>query len=146
MWDSYIMLVIRIYISMENVLILANGHFLFYLSWIWSNYMCFFWYYIDIKTHVNQNFTTSTFLFFWFLDEPWDHAVWYYSIPATIKIKKTLLIILIHVITILNIVLINFYYDCKHLIVLIIVECRLGLVQSRFQQPFVINGNNHSWI
>ena len=60
------------------------------------------------------------------------------------KNKKTLLIILIHVITILNIVLINFYYDCKHLIVLIIVEYRLGLVQSRFQQSFVINGNNQA--
>jgi hypothetical protein len=106
--------------------------------------MCFFWYYIDIKTHVNRNFTTSTFLFFGFLDEASDHAVWYYLIPATIKKKPTLSIILIHVITILNIVLINFYYDCKHLIVLIIVECRLGLVQSRFQQSFVINGNNQA--
>jgi hypothetical protein len=27
----------------------------------------------------------------------------------------------------------QFYYDCKHLIVLIIVECRLGLVQSATQ-------------
>ena len=142
--DIGIMLVIRIYILMENFQILANDHFLFYLSWISSNYMCFFWYYIDIKTHVNRNFTTSTFLFFLFLDEAWDHAVWYYLIPATMKKKNTLSIILIHVITILNIVLINFYYACKHLIVLIIVECRLGLVQSRFQQSFVINGNNQA--
>jgi hypothetical protein len=111
----------------------SQWSFSFYLTWIWSNYMCFFWYYIDIKTQVNRNFTTSTFLFLGLLDEAWDHAVWYYSIPASIKInkKKTLSIILIHVITILNIVLINFYYDCKHLIVLlIIVECRFGLVQS----------------
>ena len=62
--DIGIILVIRIYILMENFQILANDHFLFYLSWIWSNYMCFFWYYIDIETHVNRNFTTSTFLFF----------------------------------------------------------------------------------
>jgi uncharacterized membrane protein len=58
---------------------------------------------------------------------------------SSYKNKKTLSIILIHVITILNIVLINFYYDCKHLIVLIIVECRLVLVQS-----FVTNCNNQT--
>ena len=133
------MLVIRIYILMENFQILANDLFFLYnLNWN------FFWYYIDIKTQVNRNFTTSTFLFLGFLDEPWDHAVCYYSIPATIKIIKKHSIILIHVITILNIVLINFYYDCKHLIVLIIVECRLGLVQSRFQQSFLINCNNQA--
>ena len=96
-----------------------------------------FWYYIDIKTQVNRNFTTGTFLFFCvYLDEPWVRAVWYYSIPATIKIKKkkpkknpTL--------NNTNSCNNNFkycfnklYYDCKHLIVLIIVVCRLSLVQS----------------
>ena len=61
-----------------------------------------------------------------------------------LKIKKKLSIILIHVKTILNIVLMNFYYDCKYLIVLIIVECRLGLARSWFQQSFVMNCNNHT--
>jgi hypothetical protein len=35
-----------------------------FLIWIWSNYICFFWYYIHIKTQVNRNFSTSTFLLF----------------------------------------------------------------------------------
>ena len=66
---------------------------------------------------------------FWYLDEPWDHADWYYLIPAAIEIKKKLLsVILFHVIPILNYCFNKLYYDCKHLIVLIIVECRLGLV------------------
>jgi hypothetical protein len=30
----------------------------------------FLWYYIDIKTEVNRHLTTSTFLFFGYLDEP----------------------------------------------------------------------------
>jgi hypothetical protein len=30
----------------------------------------------ELKT---RNFTTSTFLFFWYLDEPRDHSVWYNS-------------------------------------------------------------------
>ena len=65
--------------------------------------------YINIKTEVNRNSTTSTFLFVWFLDESWDHAVWYYSIEfeAITTIKKKPLM-LIYVITILNIALINF--------------------------------------
>jgi hypothetical protein len=46
-------------------------------------------YNVEIKTGVNRNSTTSTFLFVWFLDESWDHAVWYYSIEATTTIKKT---------------------------------------------------------
>jgi hypothetical protein len=48
-----------------------------------------------------------------------------FSATIKIKIKKKTSIIIIHVITILNIVLINFIT-----IVLIIVECRHGLVQS----------------
>ena len=111
-------LIIRIYIFNGQ---LSNfSHFLF-LIWIWSNYICIFWYYIHIKTQVNQNFSTSTFLFFWYLDEPWDHAVWYYSIPATIKKKKTTKNALNNNNSCDN----NFkycfnklYYDCKHLIVL----------------------------
>jgi hypothetical protein len=38
----------------------------------------------------------GTFLFVWFLDESWDHSVWYYSIAAivlpTIKNKPLMLI------------------------------------------------------
>ena len=66
--------------------------------------------YINIKTEVNRNSTTSTFLFVWYLDESWDHAVWYYSIEATTtnKNKKTKKLMLIYEITILNIALINF--------------------------------------
>jgi hypothetical protein len=54
-------------------------------------------------------------LFVWFLDESWDHAVWYYSIEATTTIKKQKT----------NVNLWNnslkycfnkLYYDCKHLI------------------------------
>jgi hypothetical protein len=119
---------------MANYLILANDHFLFILIWIWSNYICFFWYYIHIKTQVNRNFSTSTFLFIWYLDEPCDHAVWYYSIPATIKKKTNKQKNTLNNNNSCNN---NFkycfnklYYDCKHLTVLIIVECRLSLVQS----------------
>jgi hypothetical protein len=64
-----------------------------------------------MKTRVNRNSTTSTFLFVWFLDESWDHAVWYYSIEATttiIKKKTKKKLMLIYEITILNIALINF--------------------------------------
>ena len=43
---------------------------------------------VDTKTQVNQNSTTGIFLFFWFLDESQDHAVWYYSITASITIGK----------------------------------------------------------
>ena len=76
--------------------------------------------------------TTSAFNFVClYLDESWDHAVWYYSIPTTIKKK-----ILKHTLS-NNSCNNNFKYcvnklydDCKHLIVLIIVECRLSLVQS----------------
>ena len=32
-------------------------------------YIQFFWYNVNIKTRVNWNSTTSTFLFVWFLDE-----------------------------------------------------------------------------
>jgi hypothetical protein len=75
-----------------------------------SNCIQFFQYNVDIKTRVNQNSTTSTFLFVWFLDESWDHTVWYYSIEATTTIKKnkTKKLMLIYEITILNIALINF--------------------------------------
>jgi hypothetical protein len=51
-----------------------------------SNWIQFFQYNVDMKTRVNQISTTSTFLFVWFLDESWDHAVWYYSIQATTTI------------------------------------------------------------
>ena len=70
--------------------------------------------YINIKTEVNRNSTTSTFLFVWSLDESCDRAVWYYSIEATTTIKKKI-----------NVDLWNnnfkycsnkLYYDCKHLI------------------------------
>jgi hypothetical protein len=54
-----------------------------------------------IETPVNPNSTTSTFIFVWFLNESWDHAVWYYSIEATTIKKKPPM--LIYVITILNI-------------------------------------------
>ena len=43
---------------------------------------------VDTKTQVNQNSTTGIFLFFWFLDETQDHAVWYYSITASITIGE----------------------------------------------------------
>jgi hypothetical protein len=67
------------------------------IYWTGSNYICFFWYNIDIKTEVNWNLTTSTLLFFGCIDEPWGHTVWYYSIPTTTKTKqKPLSIILIH--------------------------------------------------
>ena len=71
--------------------------------------------YINIKTEVNRNSTTSTFLFVWYLDESWDHAVWYYSIEATTTNRKKKI----------NVDLWNnnfkycfnkLYYDCKHLI------------------------------
>ena len=62
---------------------------------------------VDTKTQVNQNSTISTFLFVWFLDESWDHAVWYYSIEATTTTKKNQQLMLIYEITILNIALIN---------------------------------------
>ena len=46
---------------MSKFQILANDFFLFeFVAIIFG----FFWYYINIKTQVNQNFTTSTFLFF----------------------------------------------------------------------------------
>ena len=84
----------------------------------------------------------STFLFFLYLDGPWEHTVWYYSIPATMKKKKFNLknSIIIHVITILNIV-----YDCKHLIVLIIGEwlgtiSKTSLVFNNRSLLTVING------
>jgi hypothetical protein len=55
-----------------------------------------------------RNFTTSTFLFFWYLDEPQDHSVWYNSSNYKNWGEKTLSIILIHVKKNLNNVLINF--------------------------------------
>jgi hypothetical protein len=63
------------------------SHFLFLWIEFEAIWICFFWYYIHIKTQVNRNFSTSTFLFFEYLDEPWDHTVWYYSTSATTKLN-----------------------------------------------------------
>jgi len=54
---------------MANFQILANGHFLFFYLNLKQLYL-FLWYYIDTKTQVNRNFSTRTFLFFGYLDEP----------------------------------------------------------------------------
>jgi hypothetical protein len=80
--------------------------------------------YTDIDPTVDFVFP-STFLFVWFLDESWDHAVWYYSIePITIikkkKTKKKLM--LIYEITILNIALINFIIIVKLLLIIILFK------------------------
>ena len=78
-WGYYKVVSTQIYIFNGQFSNLSHFHF---LIWILSNYICFFWYYIHIKTQVNRNFSTSTFLFIW------DHAVCYYSTPATIKKNK----------------------------------------------------------
>ena len=90
---------------------------------------------------VHRNSTTSTFLFVWFLDESWDHAVWYYSIEAT-TIKKNQTPMLIYVITILDIALINFIMivninSCDFSIIV-----GVSLVQSYFF--FLINSKKSS--
>ena len=126
-------MIIQIYIFNDQFSNSSQWSFSFFLIGIWSHYICFLVLYTH-KTQVNRNFSTSTFFFGGYLDESWDHTVWYYSIPTSIKKnkKKQLSIIIIHVITILNIVLINFDdCDCKHLIVLIIVECRLSWYNQR---------------
>jgi hypothetical protein len=51
---------------MANFQILANDNFIFFHLNLKQLYL-FLWYYIDIKTQVNQNFTTSTFLFLGYL-------------------------------------------------------------------------------
>ena len=54
---------------MVNLQILANDHFLFF--YLNLKQLCLFlWYHMDIKTQINRNFTTSTFLFLGYLDEP----------------------------------------------------------------------------
>jgi hypothetical protein len=54
---------------MANFQILANERFLFFHLNLKQLYL-FLWYYTDIQTQVNRNFTTSTFLFLGYLDEP----------------------------------------------------------------------------
>ena len=76
-----------------------------------SNYIQFFQYNVDINTRINQNSTTSTFLFVWSLDEYCNQQFDIIQskllhIQQFIKQKNTLM--LIYVITILNIALINF--------------------------------------
>ena len=58
--DIGIILIIRIYVfnnQFENLAIF------FFLNLNLKN-ICFFWYYIHIKTQVNRNFRMSTFLLF----------------------------------------------------------------------------------
>jgi hypothetical protein len=85
---------------MVNFQILAND--LFFLILIRSNYICFFWYYIHIKTRVNRNFTTSTFFF---CGIKMNLEITQFDIIQSqqlyqFKIKDSMIII--HVITILN--------------------------------------------
>jgi hypothetical protein len=61
--DISIMLLIRIYILMANFQILANDHFLLFEFEFEAIMFFFFGYYLHIKTQVNRNFSTSTFLF-----------------------------------------------------------------------------------
>ena len=51
---------------MSNFQILANDDFLLFFFNLNLKQV----YYTDIKTQANRNFTASTFLFFWYLDEP----------------------------------------------------------------------------
>jgi hypothetical protein len=57
---------------MASFQILANDHFLFFLfefeAIIFASFDII--YSIDVKTQVNRNFTTSTFQFLGYLDEP----------------------------------------------------------------------------
>jgi hypothetical protein len=127
--DIGIMLIIRIYIF--NGQFKNFSHFLFLFLFEFEEYL-FFWYYIHIKTQVNRNFRTSTFLLFlvfrWTLR---PRSLILFN-PSNYKNNNTL--------NNNNSCNNNFkycfnqlYYDCKHLIVLIIVECRFGLVQSATQ-------------
>jgi hypothetical protein len=45
-------LIIRIYIFNGQFSNFSQWSFSFFLIWIWSNYIHFFWYYIDIKTQL----------------------------------------------------------------------------------------------
>ena len=132
-------MVTQIYIFNVKISNLSKWSFSFFLIWIWSNYICFFWYYIDIKTQVNGNFTSSLvhFYFLGYLDEPWDHTVWYHSIPETNKIKNK------NTLNNTNSCNNNFkycfnklHYDCKHLIVLIIVKVGSAWYNQRHVSRF----------
>ena len=79
-----------------------------------SNYIQFFQYNVDIKTWVNRNSTTSTFLFVWFQMNPEITQFDIIQSQLLQQLKKT---------TNVNLCNNNFkycfhklYYDCKHLI------------------------------
>jgi hypothetical protein len=97
--------------------------------------ICFFWYCIHIKTQVNRKFRTTCSTFLLFLVFRWTlrpRSLILFD-PSNYKKNYKIKITLNNNNSCNN----NFkycfnqlYYDCKHLIVLIIVECRLCLVQS----------------
>ena len=55
---------------MANFQILANDRFLFFSFEFEAIIFVSLVLYRHKKTQVNRNFTTRTFLFFWYLDEP----------------------------------------------------------------------------
>ena len=89
--------------------------------------------YIHIKTQVNRNFSTSTFLFFWVFRWTLRACNLILFDPSNYKnfnLKKKKLNNNNSCNNNFKYCFNKLYYDCKHLIVLIIVECRHGLVQS----------------